>query len=52
MSVKELAQKYYPMYWDINRLISLVAADKLTAEDYKEITGYTYPATEQGGLYV
>lgn len=46
MDTKELAQKYYPMYWDINRIRSLVAAGKLTENDYKEITGYTYPDTE------
>lgn len=46
MNVKELAEKYYPQYWSINRLHNLVAAGKLTEEDYKEITGYTYPATE------
>lgn len=46
MDVKELAQKYYPQYWGIGRLASLVDAGKLTEDDYKEITGYTYPATE------
>ena len=45
-TVKEMAEKYYPAYWDISRMRSLVAAGKLTGEDYKEITGYTYPATE------
>lgn len=46
VNVKELAQKYYPQYWSIGRIASLVAAGKLTEDDYKEITGYTYPATE------
>lgn len=46
MNVKELAAKYYPMYWDISRMRNLVAAGKLTEADYKEITGYTYPETE------
>ncbi len=46
MNVKELAQKYYPMYWDINRMRNLVAAGKLTEADYKEITGHTYPDTK------
>ena len=30
LSVKELAKKNYPTYWDINRLVSLVEAGKLT----------------------
>lgn len=46
LSVKELAKKNYPTYWDINRLVSLVKAGKLTKAEYKEITGFTYPATE------
>lgn len=47
MNVKELAKKYYPQYWDINKLINLVRAGKLTKTDYKEVTGFTYPKTEQ-----
>ena len=46
LNVKELAKKNYPTYWDINRLVNLVEAGKLTKADYKEITGFTYPATE------
>lgn len=46
MNVKELAKQYYPQYWSIGRLASLVAAGKLTESDYKEITGFNYPATE------
>lgn len=46
MNAKELAAKYYPQYWSIGRLASLVEAGKLTEKDYKEITGHTYPATE------
>lgn len=46
LSVKELAKKNYPAYWNIDRLANLVNAGKLTEDDYKEITGYTYPATE------
>lgn len=45
LSVKELAKKNYPTYWDINRLVNLVEAGKLTKAEYKEITGFAYPAT-------
>lgn len=44
MNVFELAQKYYPSLWDINRLKALVVANKLTAEEYKLITGEDYTA--------
>ena len=39
MNVKELAKKYYPKLWDIDRLKKLVEAGKLTKADYEEITG-------------
>lgn len=42
MDVKGLAIKYYPRLWNINRLKALVAAGKLSEEDYKEITGEIY----------
>lgn len=42
MNVKGLAIKYYPRLWNINRLKALVAAGKLSEEDYKEITGEIY----------
>ena len=42
MDVKALAQKYYPLLWDINRLRTLVAAGKLSESDYGEITGEAY----------
>jgi len=42
-NVKELALKYYPMYWDANRLANLVKAGKLTEAEYKEVTGLEYP---------
>lgn len=42
MDVKGLAIKYYPRLWNINRLKALVAAGKLSEEDYKEITGKEY----------
>lgn len=44
MTVAEMAKKYYPVLWDIERLKALVAAGKLTAEDYKKITGQDYDA--------
>jgi len=42
MNVYELVKKYYPVLWPIERLKALVAANKLTAEQYKEITGDDY----------
>ena len=42
MNVFELAQKYYPVLWGIDKLKALVAANKLTAEEYKTITGEDY----------
>lgn len=47
MNAKELAKRYYPQYWDINKLDNLVKAGKLSEDDYKEVTGCTYPATER-----
>ena len=38
MSVYELAKKYYPRLWDEKRLAALVAAGKLTEEEYEELT--------------
>ena len=38
MTVQEMAEKYYPRLWNLNRLKNLVAAGRLTEEDYKEIT--------------
>lgn len=42
MTILELAKKYYPRLWGKDRLAALVAAGKLTIEQYKEITGDTY----------
>lgn len=39
MDVYELAKKYYPAKWNIERLRKLVSAGKLTEEQFKEITG-------------
>lgn len=42
MTAFEMAQKYYPTLWSIARLRALVAADKLTPDEYREITGEIY----------
>ena len=39
MSVYEMAKAYYPRLWDKSRLEALVAAGRLTQEEYQEITG-------------
>lgn len=43
-SIYEQAKKYYPKYWDIDRLRTLVAKGKLTPEQFEEITGEVYHA--------
>lgn len=42
MTVKEMAMNYYPKLWSIDRLKALVAAGKLSKDEYKEITGEDY----------
>lgn len=42
MTAFEMAQKYYPTLWNIDRLRALVDFDRLTPEEYKTITGETY----------
>ncbi len=37
MSVYELAQKYYPRLWDRERLEALLAAGRLTQEEYDSL---------------
>ena len=44
-TAKDLSKKYYPRLWPICRLVTLVKVGKLPEADYKEITGFTYPAT-------
>ena len=39
-SVYELAKKYYPQLWPIERLDALLAAGKLTEEEYNDITNH------------
>ena len=43
-TAKDLSKKYYPKLWPIGRLVALAKAGKLSEADYKEITGFTYPA--------
>ena len=42
MTVFEMAKKYYPKLWSLERLKALVEAKKLTVDEYKEITGESY----------
>lgn len=37
MSVYELAQKYYPRLWDRERLDALLAAGRLSQEEYDSL---------------
>jgi hypothetical protein len=37
MTVYEMAKKYYPRLWDIDRIEALYKAGKLTEEEYKDI---------------
>ena len=37
MSVYELAKKYYPRLWNKSRLDALLAAGKLTQEEYDSL---------------
>lgn len=39
MTVYEMAQKYYPRLWDRERLEALLAAGKLTQEEYDSLVG-------------
>ena len=41
-AIKKLAEKYYPVLWPLDRLKTLVAAGKLTADEYQAITGEAY----------
>ena len=43
-AVKDLALKYYPLLWPLDRIKALVVAGKLTAAEYQEITGEAYSA--------
>lgn len=37
MSVYELAKKYYPRLWDLERLEALLAAGRLSQEEYDSL---------------
>lgn len=37
MTVKEMAQKYYPAMWNEERIEALVSAGKLSREDADEV---------------
>lgn len=37
MSVYEMAKKYYPRLWDIDRITALYEAGKLTQEEYNAV---------------
>lgn len=39
MSVYEMALKYYPRLWDKSRLEALVAAGRLTEEEFRALVG-------------
>lgn len=39
MTVFEMAKKYYPRLWDIDRINRLYETGKLTREEYDEIVG-------------
>lgn len=39
MSVYELAQKYYPRLWDRERLEALLAAGRLSQEEFDQLVG-------------
>lgn len=46
MLVEEMCKKYYPRLWNVDRLVALVEAGRLSEDKYNEITGFVYPATE------
>lgn len=45
-TVKEVAEKYYPRFWNKARLEALVVAEKLTEEEYAEVTGEPFVKEE------
>lgn len=47
MTVKEITMKNYPKYWNKARVAYLVKIGRLTAEDYKEVTGESYKAESE-----
>nr|DAR05845.1 MAG TPA: hypothetical protein [Caudoviricetes sp.] len=39
MTVYEMAQKYYPRLWDKERLEALLAAGRLSQEEFDQLVG-------------
>jgi len=37
--VHKMAKKYYPRLWDLDRIMTLYSAGKLTQEEYEDIIG-------------
>lgn len=37
--VHKMAKKYYPRLWDLDRIMTLYSAGKLTQEEYEDIVG-------------
>lgn len=46
MNAYELAKKYYPLLWNINRIETLYKANKLSEEEYNEIINKTSEETK------
>jgi mannose-6-phosphate isomerase class I len=46
MTILELAKKYYPRLWGKERLAALVRAERLTAKEYKALTGEVWHDAE------
>lgn len=47
LSNREMAEKNYGRTWTAEMLVKLVEKNKLTEQDYNEITGFVYPATSK-----
>lgn len=39
MSIYEMAKKYFPKLWNLDRINTLLEAGKITEEEYREIVG-------------
>jgi hypothetical protein len=39
MTAYEMAKKYFPRLWSIDRIKALLEAGKITPEEYEELTG-------------
>lgn len=51
MTVKEMAQKYYPALWSVERIEALVAAGKLSREDADEVINSKSGSIKVTGLF-